>query len=167
MLNRTWPGAGAVDVAVDSEGAITTTRLDRRGHPQSTRVVPAGEHRAVEASGRSARRAWDRDWQVEGTGFWQVHPGAADALVGAVAGYAALMSGERVLDLNFIAEHTHGIEDFEASIRAESWDALATSSSVSLEQEMLKAGEVSRQHTLNMGITKAFDRMLKAAVRGS
>ncbi len=99
VLGRTWAGAGAVDVAVDSEGAITTTRLDRRGHPQSTRVVPAGEHRAVEASGRAARRAWDRDWQVEGTGFWQVHPGAADALVGAVAGYAAMMSGERVLDL--------------------------------------------------------------------
>jgi tRNA/tmRNA/rRNA uracil-C5-methylase (TrmA/RlmC/RlmD family) len=99
VLGRTWPGAGAVDVAVDSEGAITTTRLDRRGHHQSTRVVPAGEHRAVEASGRAARRAWDRDWQVEGTGFWQVHPGAADALVGAVAGYAAMMSGEVVLDL--------------------------------------------------------------------
>lgn len=49
----------------------------------------------------------------------------------------------------------------------DAWDALTTSSSVSLEQEMLKAGEVSRQHNLNMGITKAFDRMLKAAVRGS
>jgi tRNA/tmRNA/rRNA uracil-C5-methylase (TrmA/RlmC/RlmD family) len=99
VLTRRWPGAGAVDVAVDSEGAVTTTRLDRRGHPQSTRVVPAGEHRAVEVSGRAARRAWDRDWQVEGTGFWQVHPGAADALVGAVAGYAAMVSGETVLDL--------------------------------------------------------------------
>ncbi|WP_254781635.1 class I SAM-dependent RNA methyltransferase [Modestobacter sp. DSM 44400] len=99
VLSRRWPGAGAVDVAVDSEGAVTTTRLDRRGHPQSTRVVPAGEHRAVEASGRAARRAWDRDWQVEGTGFWQVHPGAADALVGAVAGFAAMVSGETVLDL--------------------------------------------------------------------
>jgi flagellar basal-body rod protein FlgB len=50
---------------------------------------------------------------------------------------------------------------------AEAWDALSTSSSVSLEQEMLKAGEVSREHNLNMGIVKAFDRMLKAAVRGS
>ncbi|MBY0256445.1 flagellar basal body rod protein FlgB [Methylobacterium sp.] len=49
----------------------------------------------------------------------------------------------------------------------QAWDALSTSSSVSLEQEMLKAGEVSRQHNLNMGITKVFDRMLKAAVRGS
>ena len=99
VLSKRWPGSGAVDVAVDSEGAVTTTRLDRRGHPQSTRVVPAGEHRAVEASGRAARRAWDRDWQVEGTGFWQVHPGAADALVGAVAGFAAMVSGETVLDL--------------------------------------------------------------------
>ncbi|KQP93175.1 flagellar basal body rod protein FlgB [Methylobacterium sp. Leaf113] len=50
---------------------------------------------------------------------------------------------------------------------AEAWDALSTGSSVSLEQEMLKAGEVSGQHNLNMGIVKAFDRMLKAAVRGS
>ena len=50
---------------------------------------------------------------------------------------------------------------------SQAWDALSTSSSDSLEQEMLKPGEVSRQHNLNMGITKAFDRMLKAAVRGS
>ena len=48
---------------------------------------------------------------------------------------------------------------------ADAWDALSTGSSVSLEQEMLKAGEVSRDHGLNMGIVKAFDRMLKAAVR--
>ena len=48
---------------------------------------------------------------------------------------------------------------------ADAWDALSTSSSVSLEQEMLKAGEVSRDHNLNMGIVKAFDRMLKAAVK--
>lgn len=49
---------------------------------------------------------------------------------------------------------------------ADAWDALSTSSSVSLEQEMLKAGEVSRDHNLNMGIVKSFDRMLKAAVKG-
>lgn len=49
----------------------------------------------------------------------------------------------------------------------DAWDAVAGASSVSLEQEMLKAGEVSRQHNLNMGITKVFDRMLKAAVRGA
>lgn len=50
---------------------------------------------------------------------------------------------------------------------SDAWDALSTSSSVSLEQEMLKAGEVSRDHQLNTGIVKAFHRMLMASVRGS
>lgn len=48
---------------------------------------------------------------------------------------------------------------------ADAWDALQTSSSVSLEQEMLKAGEVSRDHTLNTGIVKAFHRMLMSSVK--
>ncbi len=45
------------------------------------------------------------------------------------------------------------------------WDVLETSSSVSLEQEMLKAAEVSRQHNLDIGVVRSFDRMLKLAVR--
>ena len=50
-------------------------------------------------AGRAERRAGGRDWEVEGTGFWQVHPAAADALVAAVAGFAAPRPGETVLDL--------------------------------------------------------------------
>ncbi|MDR7040040.1 flagellar basal-body rod protein FlgB [Methylobacterium sp. BE186] len=46
------------------------------------------------------------------------------------------------------------------------WDVLETSSSVSLEQEMLKASDVSREHSLNAGVVKSFHRMLMAAVRG-
>ena len=46
------------------------------------------------------------------------------------------------------------------------WDVLETASGVSLEQEMLKASEISREHNLNLGIVKAFDRMLRLAVRG-
>ena len=45
------------------------------------------------------------------------------------------------------------------------WDVLETASSVSLEQEMLKASEVSREHSLNTGIVKSFHRMLMLAVR--
>ena len=45
------------------------------------------------------------------------------------------------------------------------WDVLETASSVSLEQEMLKASDVSREHTLNVGVVKSFHRMLMAAVR--
>ncbi|GEP03189.1 flagellar basal body rod protein FlgB [Methylobacterium oxalidis] len=46
------------------------------------------------------------------------------------------------------------------------WDVLETSSSVSLEQEMLKASDVSREHNLDTGVVKSFHRMLMAAVRG-
>jgi tRNA/tmRNA/rRNA uracil-C5-methylase (TrmA/RlmC/RlmD family) len=36
---------------------------------------------------------------VEGTGFWQVHPAAADALVAAVRDVAGVRAGDTVLDL--------------------------------------------------------------------
>src|SRR5687768_10333527 len=99
VLARRWPGAGAVDVAIDSTGAVTTTRLDRRGQPTSSRVVRPGGDLPEEPGTRAERRAGGRDWEVEGTGFWQVHPAAADALVGAVADFAAVRAGETVLDL--------------------------------------------------------------------
>jgi tRNA/tmRNA/rRNA uracil-C5-methylase (TrmA/RlmC/RlmD family) len=99
VLARRWPGAGAVDVAVDSAGTVATTRLDRRGVPTSTRVQRAGQDLPEESGARAGRRAAGRDWEVEGTGFWQVHEAAADALVAAVSGLAAAGPGETVLDL--------------------------------------------------------------------
>ncbi|TQN42321.1 23S rRNA m(5)U-1939 methyltransferase [Blastococcus colisei] len=99
VLQRRWPGAGAVDVSIDSTGAVTTARLDRQGRPTSSRVVRPGGELPEEPSGRAERRAGGRDWEVEGTGFWQVHPAAADALVAAVAGFADVRTGETVLDL--------------------------------------------------------------------
>jgi tRNA/tmRNA/rRNA uracil-C5-methylase (TrmA/RlmC/RlmD family) len=99
VLGQRWPGAGAVDVSVDSTGAVTTTRLDRRGRPTSSRVVRPGGDLPEEPTARAERRAGGRDWEVEGTGFWQVHPAAADALVAAVAGFADVRPGETVLDL--------------------------------------------------------------------
>ncbi|TFV88519.1 TRAM domain-containing protein [Blastococcus sp. CT_GayMR16] len=99
VLRQRWPGAGAVDVSVDSTGAVTTTRLDRRGNPTSSRVLRPGGELHGEPSARAERHAGGRDWEVEGTGFWQVHPGAADALVAAVAGFAEVRAGETVLDL--------------------------------------------------------------------
>jgi tRNA/tmRNA/rRNA uracil-C5-methylase (TrmA/RlmC/RlmD family) len=99
VLDRRWPGAGAVDVAVDSAGVVTTTRLDRRGKPQATRVLRPGSEVPEQPAGRAGRSAGGRDWEVEGTGFWQVHEGAADALVAAVARFAQVRPGETVLDL--------------------------------------------------------------------
>jgi tRNA/tmRNA/rRNA uracil-C5-methylase (TrmA/RlmC/RlmD family) len=99
VLQRRWPGAGAVDVSIDSTGAVTTTRLDRRGQPTSSRVVRPGGDLPEEPVARAERRAGGRDWEVEGTGFWQVHPAAADALVAAVVGFAEVRPGDTVLDL--------------------------------------------------------------------
>jgi tRNA/tmRNA/rRNA uracil-C5-methylase (TrmA/RlmC/RlmD family) len=99
VLDERWPGAGAVDVAVDSAGVVTTTRLDRRGQATSTRVLRPGADVPEEPAGRAQRSAGGRDWEVEGTGFWQVHPAAADALVGAVSAFAGVRPGETVLDL--------------------------------------------------------------------
>jgi flagellar basal-body rod protein FlgB len=49
--------------------------------------------------------------------------------------------------------------------KSESWDTVYSKNSVSLEQELIKAGEVNRQHTLNTTIVKSFHRMLLTSVR--
>ena len=70
---------------------------------------PSGSEVTVETDGAGARvlddatslkrRAIDRDWQVPAGGFWQVHPGAPDALAGAVRTAAAVAMGDTVIDL--------------------------------------------------------------------
>lgn len=51
--------------------------------------------------------------------------------------------------------------------KADTWDTVYSKNSVSLEQELLKAGEVNRQHSLNTNIVKTFHRMLMSSVRTS
>jgi flagellar basal-body rod protein FlgB len=51
--------------------------------------------------------------------------------------------------------------------RADSWDTVYSKNSVSVEQELIKAGEVNRQHSLNTSIVKSFHRMLMSSVRTS
>jgi len=82
---RAWPGAASVEVA----------------------VAPASGQRAVIVSGRRReagpaylrQRAAGRDWRVSATGFWQVHPAAADTLAGAVADALHPRPGQVALDL--------------------------------------------------------------------
>lgn len=47
-----------------------------------------------------------------------------------------------------------------------SWDITHSGNSVTLEQEMLKSGEVSAQYTLNASIAKAFHRFFMTSVKG-
>ena len=48
----------------------------------------------------------------------------------------------------------------------EAWDVTHSGNSVTLEQEMLKSGEVSSQYTLNASIAKAFHRFFLTSVKG-
>lgn len=94
LTSRTWASRSELDVVVDGSGTrlLLGARPARRGgHPTRTRPghdVPALVH-----------RAGGRGWRVTGAGFWQVHPGAADALVDAVLEGLEPRPGESALDL--------------------------------------------------------------------
>lgn len=49
---------------------------------------------------------------------------------------------------------------------AEPWETTSSGNSVSLEQELIKAGEVNRGYALNTGISKAFHHMMMSSVKG-
>ena len=79
LVGRHWPAEAEVTVDASNTGQ---------------RAVAIGRHPDT-----IVEQAVDRGWQVPIGGFWQVHVGAADALVGAVLPMAGPRAGERALDL--------------------------------------------------------------------
>ncbi|MFL6129692.1 MAG: class I SAM-dependent RNA methyltransferase, partial [Mycobacteriales bacterium] len=81
---RAWPAGTEVEVVASTGG--DTAVFSRPGctvdGPGTVREVAAG-----------------REWRVAATGFWQVHPAAADALAGCVLDFLRPAPGETVLDL--------------------------------------------------------------------
>ncbi len=51
------------------------------------------------------------------------------------------------------------------SRKSEPWETTHSGNSVSLEQELINAGDVNRAYRLNTGIAKAFHRMLLASAK--
>lgn len=49
---------------------------------------------------------------------------------------------------------------------SDGWETSLSGNSVSLEKEMMKAGEVHRSFALNTGIVKALNRMIASSVKG-
>lgn len=78
-----WPGASSVEVVAANTGE---------------RQVIVGDE-VVEGRGHVVEEAAGRRWRVSGGGFWQVHPGAAATLVGAVLDGVQARPGERAMDL--------------------------------------------------------------------
>jgi tRNA/tmRNA/rRNA uracil-C5-methylase (TrmA/RlmC/RlmD family) len=91
-----WDGTDSLDVVASSGGdrtvVVEPSKLGRR--------LPAD----VNVPGLRGR-AWvretavGREWRVAADGFWQVHPGAPEALVGAVRDVLRPQPGESLLDL--------------------------------------------------------------------
>lgn len=79
VFDRTWPPGSRVRVVAPAVGGA--------------RVLGPGRHDPVHET------AAGRRWAVAADGFWQVHPGAADALVQAVQDALMPEPGERLVDL--------------------------------------------------------------------
>jgi tRNA/tmRNA/rRNA uracil-C5-methylase (TrmA/RlmC/RlmD family) len=87
---RRWPGTDRVEVIAS---ASTGDHAVLAGSPDSAAIELVSGEPVIreEAAGRS--------WRVTGSGFWQVHPAAADTLVAAVLAGLEPRPGESVLDL--------------------------------------------------------------------
>ncbi|MGZ4478719.1 MAG: class I SAM-dependent RNA methyltransferase [Nocardioidaceae bacterium] len=86
VTDQTWPDADSVEAIASST-------------QETLRLVSAGEELFADGPERLHERAAGRTFAVTGSGFWQVHPGAANALVAAVLSGLAPAAGERAVDL--------------------------------------------------------------------
>jgi tRNA/tmRNA/rRNA uracil-C5-methylase (TrmA/RlmC/RlmD family) len=107
VTGRDWSGFTSVEVAVAPgsgqravivagnapvpEIAADTVVQERSGRP--------GRSVARRGTGTLRQRAAGRDWRVDATAFWQVHPAAADTLAAAVLDAVRPQPGEVALDL--------------------------------------------------------------------
>jgi tRNA/tmRNA/rRNA uracil-C5-methylase (TrmA/RlmC/RlmD family) len=117
---RRWPGTASVEALVAAESGERAVILTPGGRPAGSRGKPGHpvsiDGITAEAVLRRARssnqsltplrghaylsqRAAGRDWRVGAGAFWQVHPGAADVLIGAVEAVLEPAPGDVALDL--------------------------------------------------------------------
>jgi tRNA/tmRNA/rRNA uracil-C5-methylase (TrmA/RlmC/RlmD family) len=108
---RRWEGVASVEAVVapgSGERAVIISADGKRGGGETPvsgisadSVLRRTRHGMTPLRGRPylSQRAAGRDWRVSAGTFWQVHPGAADALAGAVAGWLDPQPGDVALDL--------------------------------------------------------------------
>jgi tRNA/tmRNA/rRNA uracil-C5-methylase (TrmA/RlmC/RlmD family) len=118
VTDRRWPRVSSVEVVAPAEGPdrLVVVESDRRlgvGDLPPLAGEAALALRETQAGTEDLRRLRGRTWvgetvplaqgarrfRVTGSGFWQVHPGAAAALVDAVLAAADPRGGEHALDL--------------------------------------------------------------------
>ncbi|MFC4586925.1 class I SAM-dependent RNA methyltransferase [Sphaerisporangium corydalis] len=104
-----WRGGSSVEAIATSTGerAVVVSPKSHRTvavpdlGAEAAVLVDEGRGHARAVRGRAAlnERVGDREFQVTGSGFWQVHPGAPATLLEAVLEFAAVRPGDWALDL--------------------------------------------------------------------
>jgi tRNA/tmRNA/rRNA uracil-C5-methylase (TrmA/RlmC/RlmD family) len=84
-------GAGRSGAGRSGASRSGAARRGSRGEPGGNRTVRGHSHLLQRAAGRT--------WRVSATGFWQVHPAAADTLARAVLAALRPQPGDTALDL--------------------------------------------------------------------
>jgi tRNA/tmRNA/rRNA uracil-C5-methylase (TrmA/RlmC/RlmD family) len=88
VLERGWTPTAEIEIVRDAAGETHAAELFE------------GERHPELGSGVAHEHAAGRDWELPAPAFWQVHPGAADAVVAAALdGVGDLGPGETVWDL--------------------------------------------------------------------
>jgi tRNA/tmRNA/rRNA uracil-C5-methylase (TrmA/RlmC/RlmD family) len=97
-LRHSWHGYREIAAVLGSDG--TTTLLGYRKPPrQASHRRGADVIDVLDGSGRLNHHVGGHGFEVDAGGFWQVHPGAAPALVGAILSGLRPQPGDVVLDL--------------------------------------------------------------------
>jgi len=114
LTARRWPGTSSVEALVAAGSGERAVIVSPAGSGPEGSVPPdiPGADAMLRRAGRENRRltpvrgraylsqpAAGRDWRVSAGVFWQVHPGAADALTGAVMTALEPRPGDVALDL--------------------------------------------------------------------
>jgi tRNA/tmRNA/rRNA uracil-C5-methylase (TrmA/RlmC/RlmD family) len=145
VTSEDWYGADSVEAIVSNTG-------------EGLRLVTAGGELYIDGPKVLHERAVGRDWQVTGSGFWQVHPGAPEALVSAVMEGAAPRPGEHALDLY------SGVGLFSAALA----EAVGpTGSVVTVESDEVAVGDAARNLADLRQVTPHVDRVDRALSRGA
>jgi tRNA/tmRNA/rRNA uracil-C5-methylase (TrmA/RlmC/RlmD family) len=98
VTRTTWPGAEEIEVVAGS-GGDRAVLVEPGTAARTTGLDPDVAVRGLRGRSWVREAAGGREWRVQGAGFWQVHPGAADTLVAAVRAALAPRNGEHLLDL--------------------------------------------------------------------
>ncbi len=108
LTARRWPATSSVEAVVSAGSgeraviiagrpasieAIAAESVLRRDGPSGRRLAPLRGRASL------SQRAAGRDWRVSAGAFWQVHPGAPDALTAAVLAALGPRPGDTALDL--------------------------------------------------------------------